>query len=169
MRLAILLTLTALSSIPRSAVAQAHDPTAHRHHSRSDGDSAFKGVQRRGADVMGVDQYTSSHRFESLPDGGRIELQRDVEDSAGVLKIRTHLQTIARQFADGDFSASATVHARTVPGTDVMRARRESIRYEYRPLPRGGAVRIVTEDSVALRAVHEFLAFQREDHRTREK
>jgi hypothetical protein len=118
---------------------------------------------------MGVDQYTSSHRFEALPDGGRIELQRNVDDSAGVRTIREHLRAIARQFAAGDFSASAAVHAGTAPGTKVMRARRGSIRYEFRPLPRGGEVRITTGDTTAVRAVHEFLAFQRGDHRTGER
>jgi hypothetical protein len=47
-----------------------------------------------------------------------------------------------------------------------MRARRRAIRYAFRALPRGGEVRITTGDARALRAVHEFLAFQRVDHRT---
>jgi hypothetical protein len=46
-----------------------------------------------------------------------------------------------------------------------MAARRRAIRYEFRELPRGGEVRITTSDPAALRAVHEFLAFQRSDHR----
>jgi hypothetical protein len=168
MRIAIIAILAGLSTVAATAGAQARDPD-HRHADRSRSDSAFKGVQSRGAQVMGVDQYTSSHRFEALPDGGRIELQRDVDDSAGVRTIRDHLQTVARQFASGDFSASATVHARTVPGTDVMRAKRASIRYEVHPLPRGGELRITTRDAEAVRAVHEFLAFQRADHRTGRK
>jgi hypothetical protein len=152
------LALVTLAATPPAAFSQAG------HH-----DSAFKALQRRGARVMGVDQYTSAHRFEMLADGGRIELQRDVDDSAGVRAIREHLQTIARQFAAGDFSASATVHARVVPGTVEMRARRAAIRYAFRSLPRGAEVRITTRDPVALRAVHEFLAFQRSDHLTGEK
>jgi hypothetical protein len=169
MRIAILATFAALSSVPRTALSQAHDPGAHRHDSASHPDSAFKALQSRGARVMGVDQYTSTHRFEALADGGRIELRRDVDDSASVRAIREHLQTIARQFAEGDFSASATVHARAVPGTAVMRRRRKSIRYEFGALQRGGELRITTRDPAALRAVHEFLAFQRGDHRTGEK
>jgi hypothetical protein len=153
-----LLALVTLAAAPAAALSQ----TGHH-------DSAFKALQNRGARVMGVDQYTSTHRFETLADGGRIELQRDGDDSVGVGTIREHLQTIARQFAAGDFSASATVHAREVPGTAVMRARRNSIRYAFRPLPRGGELRITTRDATALRAVHEFLAFQRADHRTGEK
>src|SRR5881275_786571 len=46
-------------------------------------DSVFAALQKRGEMTMGVDQYTSAHRFEPLPDGGRIVLQRDSADSAG--------------------------------------------------------------------------------------
>jgi dienelactone hydrolase len=127
-------------------------------------DSGFEGVQARGAVAMGVDQYTSSHVFESLPDGGRIVLQRDSVDSAGAATIRMHLQHIARAFAEGDFALPGFVHAEEVPGTAVMRARRALIRYEFDTLPRGGQVRIQASDSLAVRAIHEFLSFQREDH-----
>lgn len=130
-------------------------------------DSAFAAVQARGADprAMGVDQYTSPHRFDALPDGGRVELQRASDDSAGVAQIRLHLREIAAAFARGDFDTPAFVHAQRVPGTDVMAAKRGAISYEARDLPRGGEVRITTRDPEALRAVHAFIAFQRGDHR----
>lgn len=128
-------------------------------------DAEFAALQTRGAAAMGVDQYTSTHRFQDLPDGGRIELQRDVDDAAGIATIRTHTQGIAAAFARGDFRTPAMVHMREVPGTDVMAARAGVIRYEYRSLPRGGEVVITTRDPEAIRAVHAFLAFQRSDHR----
>jgi len=128
-------------------------------------DTAFAALQTRGAAAMGVDQYTSTHRFDDLPDGGRIELQRGSDDPGGVRTIREHLHGIARAFAAGDFSTPAFVHMREVPGADVMAAKRVAIRYEYRDLPRGGEVRITTKDLGALDAVHRFLAFQRTDHR----
>jgi hypothetical protein len=168
MRIVTPLALGIVLVLPAAARSQAHDHAAQRKATAAHSDSAFNALQRRGARVMGVDQYTSSHRFEPLPDGGRIELQRDVDDSVGVRTIREHLQRVAAQFVDGDFSASATVHARDVPGTAVMRARRSSISYEFHPLPRGGELRITTRDPEAIRAVHEFLAFQRGDHRTKE-
>jgi hypothetical protein len=133
-------------------------------HAMGASDSAFAAMQQRGQRAMGVDQYTSTHHFEALPDGGRIELQRDVDDSAGVLQIRTHLQEIAKAFAAGDFSTPAFVHMQDVPGTKVMAAKRAAITYSYHELPRGGEVRIQTTDAVALAAIHEFLAFQRKDH-----
>jgi hypothetical protein len=130
-------------------------------------DSAFAGVQQRGADsrAMGVDQYTSVHRFDALADGGRIELQRAAGDSAGVAQIRQHLREIAAAFAAGDFRTPAFVHAQEVPGTAVMAARRAVITYAVRDLPRGGEVRITTRDAAALAAIHAFVAFQRQDHR----
>jgi hypothetical protein len=128
-------------------------------------DASFAALQDRGREAMGVDQYTSSHRFEPLPDGGRIVLQRDSLDPAGAEAIRTHMRHIAGRFAEGDFSIPGFVHDGTVPGTGVMAERRALIRYEADTLPRGGEVRIVTTDSAAIAAVHAFLAFQRMDHR----
>jgi hypothetical protein len=72
--------------------------------------------------------------------------------------------TSAKAFATGDFSTPAFVHMRDVPGTKVMTARRALVTYRYAPLPRGGQLRITTSDSAARAAVHQFLAFQRDDH-----
>src|SRR4029079_5521816 len=65
-------------------------------------DSSFAALQKRGKVAMGVDQYTSTHKFDALPDGGRIELQRDSDDSVGVAAIRAHIREIARSFSRGD-------------------------------------------------------------------
>ena len=137
--------------------------------SMTSNDSAFHAMQTRGAHAMGVDQYTSTHHFTDLPDGGRIELERNVDDSAGVAMIRHHLHMIARAFKDGDFSTPMFVHMRDVPGTATMAAKRSAIRYAVTDLPRGGALRITTTDPDALDAVHRFLAFQRSDHRARSR
>jgi hypothetical protein len=130
----------------------------------SRGDERFAGVQSRGHQAMGVDQYTSTHIFEPLPDGGRIELQRDVADSAGIEQIRQHMHHIAGAFGAGDFSLPGFVHAQNVPGTAVMAAKRDAIMYTVELLPRGAAVRLQTTDAAAVRAIHDFLAFQRMDH-----
>ena len=127
-------------------------------------DTSFAAMQKRGKEAMGVDQYTSIHKFDALPDGGRIELQRDADDSVGVAAIRAHLRGIADAFKRGDFSTPEFVHMQMVPGTKVMAAKRSAISYEPRDLPRGGELRIRTTDPGALAAIHEFMAFQRSDH-----
>jgi hypothetical protein len=114
---------------------------------------------------MGVDQYASTHLFDALPDGGRIEFQFNGDDPEEIATIRRHLQEIQVAFAAGDFSTPAFVHAQNVPGTDVMAARKEHIEYVYNELPRGGELRLVTSDPEALEAIRVFMAFQRDDHR----
>jgi hypothetical protein len=122
-------------------------------------------MQSRGAHVMGVDQYTAAHVFEDFPDGGRVVLERDdPADSAAIAAIRTHMREIAASFRAGDFTKPFQVHSQTVPGTAVMRDRRAAIIYMPIDRPRGGEVRITTRDSAAVRAVHEFLEFQRQQH-----
>jgi hypothetical protein len=128
-------------------------------------DTAFAAMQERGRKAMGVDQYTSTHRFDARPTGGRIELVRDASDSAGVAQIRSHIREIARAFASGDFSTPEYVHGHAVPGTKVMRDKRSVITYEPRDLPGGAELLIGTKDPEALAAIHEFLAFQRREHR----
>jgi hypothetical protein len=127
--------------------------------------AAYADVQKRGATVMGVDQYTSQHVFEDLPTGGRIALDRDnPSDTAAITTIRAHMQEIAAAFRIGDFSKPFVVHDQTVPGTDVMHARHDQITYTVVERPRGAEVDISTSDTAAITAVHVFLAFQRSDH-----
>ena len=133
---------------------------------RDSTDSAFTRLQARGHVAMGVDQYTSYHRFEALPDGGRISLQRDAGDTIGVAQIRSHMEKIKAAFARGDFALPGLVHARDVPGTEVMAARRARISYVTDTLPGGALLRLRTSDPSAINAIHRFLAFQRQDHRS---
>ena len=128
-------------------------------------DPTFSALQARGATAMGVDQYTSTHVFEALPDGGRIVLQRQEDDPEGSATIRAHMTDIATRFGAGDFSIPGFVHAQTVPGTAVMTERASLISYAVDTLPRGGQVRLTTTDPAAITAIHTFLAFQRHDHR----
>jgi hypothetical protein len=160
MRRISLLTIL-LATTAGAASAQSSPPAPSHHHH----DSAFAAMQERGKMAMGVDQYASTHHFDALPDGGRIELVRDDGDSADVVKIRMHMREIARAFASGDFSTPAAVHLRQVPGADIMAARRSAIQYEAHDVPRGAELRVRTRDPEALKAIHRFMAFQRDEHR----
>jgi len=128
-------------------------------------DAEFAAMQMRGQMVMGVDQYTSAHVFEDLPDGGRVVLDRDsTGDTTGVATIRQHMRDIAAAFRAGDFAKPFQVHAQVVPGSAVMQQRRAAIAYDVVDRPRGGEVRIRSTDPAAVAAIHEFLAFQRSGH-----
>lgn len=138
--------------------------TAEQHAAMHGGDSTFASMQSRGQMAMGVDQHTSAHKFNITADGGRIELQREIDDSLGVAQIRAHMKLIQHAFQAGDFSTPGFVHARAMPGTALMTRKKNLITYTYSDLPRGGAVRLISSDPEAVEAIREFLMAQRAEH-----
>ncbi|HEY3123094.1 MAG TPA: hypothetical protein VGK70_03430, partial [Thermoanaerobaculia bacterium] len=80
--------------------------------------------------------------------------------------IRTHLAHIAKMFSEGDFDAPMLIHEKAPPGMPAMKELKSAIRYEFQPTERGGSVAISTNNAGALEAVHQFLRFQIEDHKT---
>jgi hypothetical protein len=123
---------------------------------------------QRGAMVMGFDQALTTHHFLLFTDGGAIEVSaNDSSDARNRDAIRSHLPHIAMMFGQGNFEAPMLVHdSKNVPGTSVMTARKDTIRYEYVETPNGGRVNIVTTDPESLAAIHAFLKFQIADHKT---
>ena len=118
--------------------------------------------------VMGFDQDRTVHHFLLFADGGAIAVDvKDPADTGNRDAIRSHLPHIALMFGSGNFDAPMLVHeSKSVPGTRVMAAKKDEIRYEYTQTPTGGRVSITTTDREALEAVHAFLRFQITDHKT---
>ena len=103
--------------------------------------------------------------FDVLPNGGRIELQRGADEpEEHARRIRDRLRSLVLALRTGDFSTPAFAHMSAVPGATTMAERHDMIRYLYRELPRGAEVRITTNDRIALRAVQDFVTFQRMEH-----
>jgi len=157
---------TASKPLDHSAMTPAQHAAMHGGSaSKPTPDSSFAALQGRGKMAMGVDQYASAHRFDVLPDGGRIVLEMKDGNTLAVAKIRAHMKLIEHAFQAGDFSTPEFVHARSMPGTNIMSRNKALIRYTYADLPRGGEVRITTTDPESLDAIRDFLTAQRGDHR----
>jgi len=90
----------------------------------------------------------------------------DANDAATLKMVRHHLQTIANDFAAGDFAKPEAVHDRLPDGAARMKELRAAINYQYSKIRSGGRVRITTSNAKALEAVHEFLRFQIREHKT---
>ena len=69
-------------------------------------------------------------------------------------------------FTHGNFQVPIFIHNNVPPGVPMMESRRAAIAYTFEPMPTGGRIRIATVDRDALEAIHQFLAFQIDDHRT---
>ena len=124
-------------------------------------------VNARGEKAMGFSQTATTHHFTLLPDGGFIQVQANsLDDTMDRDHIRMHLQMQSKRFAAGDFSNSEMTHDRVLPGTPQMQTLKSAITYKYEEIERGARLRIRSKDAAAVAAIHDFLKFQIEDHKT---
>ena len=128
---------------------------------------AMHGMNSRGDKAMGFSQEKTTHHFVLQKDGGAIDVAaNDAADTTSRDQIRAHLQHVSRAFADGDFALPMFIHDKMPPGAKEMKKRKANIAYRYEETSNGARVVITTSDAKALRAVHDFLKFQIEEHAT---
>jgi hypothetical protein len=124
-------------------------------------------VNEHGDHVMGFSHEKTTHHFELHYDGGAIDVRtNDVKDTDSRDQIRSHFHHIAQMFAAGDFNAPMLIHGKDVPGTAVMTRLKDQIHWNFEETPRGARIVITADNQPALDAVHRFLKFQIEDHKT---
>ena len=130
-------------------------------------DAHTSGVDQRGDKAMGFDHAKTTHHFLLAPDGGTIDVgANDAADTSSRDQIRMHLRHITAMFQAGDFTVPLIIHAQNPPGVPVMQRLKDVISYAYRETDRGGLVRIHSASAEAIQAIHAFLRFQIQDHRT---
>ncbi len=136
----------------------------HAEHMKNAGHEA---MIERGDEVMGFAASKTTHHFRLLRNGGTIEVNANsAADSVSIGQIRKHLALVASEFAGGDFSMPEKTHDVAPPGVEAMARLRSNIRYSYEETETGGRVRLATDDSAAVSAIHDFLKFQIEEHQT---
>ena len=124
-------------------------------------------LKKRGAEAMGFDQDATTHHFRLAATGGSIEVTvKDEADETMITAVRSHLRTIAGEFASGHFDKPFQTHGEVPPGVVEMQKNSQKIAYRYEDVPQGGAVRIETKDASVLDAVHAFLRYQITEHHT---
>jgi hypothetical protein len=124
-------------------------------------------VESHGDQAMGFPHDKTTHHFRMDADGGAIEITvKDSGDKANTTAIRSHLSHIAMMFGNGDFSMPMFVHDSIPPGVTTMKLMKFDIHYTYEEMPIGGQVRIRSDSPVAVAAIHDFLRFQINEHRT---
>jgi hypothetical protein len=130
-------------------------------------EDAHAKMDARGEHAMGFSQTATTHHFLLSEDGGAIQVDANsAADKATIEEIRTHLARIAKRFAEGDFDIPMFVHDTVPPGVPEMKQLKSDIRYSFEPTDAGGRVVIATKKNRAVEAIHKFLRFQIEEHRT---
>ncbi|HXN98137.1 MAG TPA: hypothetical protein VN881_03635 [Candidatus Acidoferrales bacterium] len=128
---------------------------------------AHSQMNERGDKGMGFSQAATKHHFFLRADGGVIQVE--ASDSADVHsrnEVRMHLEHIARAFQNGDFDIPMFVHDTVPPGVAEMKQLQQEIRYTFEESAGGGRVVISSSDKSAVAAIHNFLRFQIEEHKT---
>ena len=124
-------------------------------------------MMKHGEMAMGFSQTKSTHHFRLTSTGGSIEVQtNDAADTVTLNQIRQHLRHISEMFAEGDFSSPMLTHRQVPPGVPDMQRLKGSLSYTYADTESGARVLINTANPDALNAVHKFLLFQIEEHKT---
>jgi len=146
-----------------------HDATmCPAHDMRSqDATQDHDAMNHRGEKGMGFSQTKTAHHFLITANGGAIQVEaNNPEDLTNRDNIKMHLHHIADAFQTGDFDIPMFVHDTEPPGVVVMKSHAKNIHYSIEETPNGGRVVIQTDDKDALAAIHQFLRFQIEEHKT---
>ena len=124
-------------------------------------------MNERGEKGMGFPQTATTHHFLLNSNGGVIQVEaKDSADATNRNEIRRHLGHIAKAFQSGDFDVPMFVHDTVPPGVPEMKRLRKNIQYSFEETPQGGRVVISSANKEALEAIHRFLRFQIEEHKT---
>jgi hypothetical protein len=124
-------------------------------------------MNERGEKGMGFSQTATTHHFLLNSNGGVIQVEaKDSADSTNRNQIRMHLGHIAKAFQSGDFDIPMFVHDTVPPGVPEMKRLRKDIQYSFEETTNGGRVVISSANKEALEAIHRFLRFQIEEHKT---
>ena len=118
-------------------------------------------MMKHGEMAMGFSQVKTTHHFQLTASGGVIEVQTKTPDTP---QDRSASTRRVSSFARG-ISLPRT-HGKTPPGVPEMQRMKGDLSYKYVETDRGGKVLISAANPETLKAVHEFLRFQIEEHQT---
>lgn len=156
MRIRAILAVLVLTSAIQAQ--QANPPTSEQQHCA---------MMKCGDAGMGFSHEKTTHHFILLKDGGSIQVStNDPKDDVSRDQIRMHLSHIAKMFSEGNFDTPMFIHDTTPPGVPTMQNLHDEIHYQYQQTDSGAKIMIATANLKALQAVHEFLRFQIDEHRT---
>jgi hypothetical protein len=124
-------------------------------------------MNERGEKSMGFSQTPTMHHFYLNKSGGVIQVEaKELYDATNRDAIRMHLRHVAQAFQTGDFDIPMFIHDTVPPGVPQMKRLQKDISYTFEETPKGGRVVISSSDTNAIEAIHRFLRFQVEEHKT---
>jgi hypothetical protein len=124
-----------------------------------------KEMMKRGDISMGFDQTKIMHHFVDTATGGEIRIiALDGSDSKTISEIRSHVEDIQQEFSQGNFAKPFFIHAKVVPGTQIMTEKKDLIQYFTRQIEGGEVLVLAANDAELLDAIKQFMDYQSSQH-----
>ena len=125
------------------------------------------GMMHRGEMGMGFSQTATTHHFLLLPDGGSSRSRPTIRPTPtpSPASACTCTTSPARS-QQGDFDIPMFVHDTVPPGVPEMKRLLQTLHFSIDESATGGRVNIRSDNQDAIAAVHKFLIFQIEEHKT---
>lgn len=123
-------------------------------------------VAGRGSQVMPFDLEKTTHIFSKTDTGGIQQvIAKDKSDTVQIDRIRLHLNEIAKEFQQSDYSNPEKIHGASMPGLAELKAAKPGqIKIVYKELPDGAEITYSTHVEKLKLAIHHWFDAQLSDH-----
>ncbi len=123
-------------------------------------------VERRGKRVMPFDLRLTTHVFNKTAFGGiQKVLVKNSADIEQLKLIRQHLQEIATQFQQGNYTSPAKIHGADMPGLKILKqAGKNQIKIDYLELTDGAQITYFSRQPKIIQAIQQWFEAQLSDH-----
>ncbi len=123
-------------------------------------------VAQRGKHVMPFDLDLTQHVFAKNENGGVQQVRvKNKADLSQISLIRQHLQKIAAEFKQGNYTDPVTIHGRQMPGLDVLQQlSQDDVSIIYRQLDDGAEITYSSQQPRVIEAIHAWFDAQLSDH-----
>ena len=159
--LAVFAAVGACHAAPGAAQKRTRGVGAEERSLRPADDTLALNPTEQAAVLKVVAPFRPRTRYETLLNGGRITLVVVRADTVARQAIRSYLHDVMTAFRRDDFERYFKTSTGDVPGRAGLRARRSLVVYEFRALPWGGEVYLLTGDSTARESIRQFIQYQR--------
>lgn len=123
-------------------------------------------IEKKSSQVMPFDLTETVHYFLKNNSGGTQQvIAKNATDTNQIHLIRHHLKQISQQFSQGNYSAPAKIHGKTMPGLLTLKqADKNQISIEYKKINTGAEIRYSSREPNIILAIHQWFDAQLTDH-----
>ncbi len=123
-------------------------------------------VEQRGKQVMPFKLDRTLHVFNKTDFGGIQKiLVKKPGDIQQLKSARQHLQEIAVQFQQGNYTSATKIHGANMPGLAALKkAQTKQIKIEYQQLKNGAQISYASHQPGLIHAIHQWFDAQLTDH-----